>query len=109
MPNFLLVLLESIFFKNSPLHDGAAIIYNNRITAARCILPISDNPDIPTNFGLRHRAAIGLTENSPAVAIIVSEETGQISISQAGKLEENINIDVLKKKTRDFPTLRSLF
>ena len=91
-------LLESIFFKNSPLHDGGVIIHNNRIKAARCILPVSDNPDIPGNFGLRHRAAIGLTENSTAIAIIVSEETGKISISKSGKMEHEISIDQLKEK-----------
>lgn len=92
------VMLESIFFKNSPLHDGGVIIYNNRIKAARCILPVSDNPDIPYNLGLRHRAAIGLTEDSPAIAITVSEETGKISFIQAGKIENDISIDQLKNK-----------
>lgn len=87
------VLLESIFFKNSPLHDGGVIIYNNTIAAARCILPVSDNPDIPSHFGLRHRAAIGITENSNAIAVIVSEETGNISIAQNGKVKSNLTIE----------------
>ena len=69
-------LIESIFFKNSPLHDGGAIVFKNRITAARCILPVSDNPKIPANFGLRHRAAVGITESSTAMAVVVSEENG---------------------------------
>lgn len=92
------VLLESIFFKNSPLHDGGVIIHNNRIKAARCILPVSDNPDIPASFGLRHRAAIGLTENSPALAVIVSEETGNISFCSNGKLTTNLSVEQLKAK-----------
>jgi uncharacterized protein (TIGR00159 family) len=89
-------LLESIFFKNNPLHDGAVIIHNNRIKAARCILPVSDNPDIPPTFGLRHRAAIGLTENSPAIAIIVSEENGKISTARDGKLNIDMNTEALR-------------
>lgn len=95
-------LLESIFFKNSPLHDGAVIIHNNQILAARCILPISDNPDIPASLGLRHRAAIGLTEASNAVAIIVSEETGQIALAHKGKWEDSIVLDDLKTKIEQF-------
>lgn len=89
-------LLESIFFKNSPLHDGAVIIFENRIKAARCILPVSDSPNIPSNFGLRHRAAVGLTENSPALAIIVSEENGSVSIAKQGKLHSQISREELK-------------
>jgi uncharacterized protein (TIGR00159 family) len=84
-------LLESIFFKNSPLHDGGVIIYKNRIKAARCILPVSDNPDIPSSYGLRHRAAVGLTESSPALAIVVSEENGKISIAKDGKLKVDLS------------------
>jgi DNA integrity scanning protein DisA with diadenylate cyclase activity len=94
-------LLEAIFFKNSPLHDGGVIVYQNRIKAARCILPVSDNPDIPNQFGLRHRAAIGITENSTAVAIIVSEENGQISLASAGKLISKLSLDELRKKLED--------
>jgi len=95
-------LLESIFFKNSPLHDGGVIIYQNRIKAARCILPVSDNPDIPGHFGLRHRAAIGITENSTAVAIIVSEETGTISMATSGKLNSKLTIEELRKRLEEF-------
>jgi uncharacterized protein (TIGR00159 family) len=90
-------IIESIFFKNSPLHDGGVIIYNNKIKAARCILPVSDNPEIPSHFGLRHRAAIGITENSTALAIIVSEESGKISISKRGVISENIKIEELRE------------
>lgn len=79
-------LIETIFFKNSPLHDGAMIILHDSIKAARCILPVSNNPDIPAQCGLRHRAAVGLTERTDAIAIIVSEETGGISYSLEGKL-----------------------
>lgn len=77
-------LIQNIFFKNAPLHDGAVIIKNNRIWAARCILPSSDNPHIPADLGMRHRAAIGLTEHSDAIVIVVSEETGTISVIEAG-------------------------
>ena len=78
-------LIENIFFKNSPLHDGAMIISNNRITAASCILPVSHNTDIPKSLGLRHRSALGLSQETDAIAIIVSEETGNISVAQNGK------------------------
>ena len=84
-------LLENIFFKNTPLHDGAVIIVKNRVHAARCILPVSDSRNLPPNLGLRHRAALGVTENSDALAIIVSEETGHISIADHGKVHENIS------------------
>jgi uncharacterized protein (TIGR00159 family) len=79
-------LIETIFFKNSPLHDGAMIILGENIRAACCILPISSNPGIPKGCGLRHRAAVGITERSDAAAIIVSEEQGRISYSSEGKL-----------------------
>ena len=91
-------LLEAIFFKNSPLHDGAVLIYKNTITSARCILPVSDNPDIPPTLGLRHRAAAGITENTPSMAVIVSEETGKISISKDGIINEDLSIEDLKKR-----------
>lgn len=79
-------LLKNIFFKNSPLHDGAVIISHNRITAAGCVLPVSHNLNIPKELGLRHRAALGITSQSDAIAIIVSEETGAISVAQGGEL-----------------------
>jgi diadenylate cyclase len=85
------VLLETIFFKNSPLHDGAVIINGSSIRAARCILPVSNKADIPAFCGLRHRAAVGITEKSDAVAIIVSEQTGEISFSSDGKLTFNLS------------------
>ncbi len=78
-------ILESIFFKNSPLHDGAAIIENNVVKATRVILPVSNERNIPLRFGLRHRAAVGITEKTDAVALVVSEETGQISYINGGE------------------------
>jgi len=77
-------IIESIFFKNSPLHDGAIIIEENRITATRVILPVSNDRTIPLRFGLRHRAAVGITEKTDAVSIVVSEENGQISYLKDG-------------------------
>jgi uncharacterized protein (TIGR00159 family) len=79
-------LLISIFQKYSPLHDGAVIISNNRIRAARCILPVSENEHIPANYGLRHRAAIGITEVTDAVVLVISEESGHMSLAYNGKL-----------------------
>jgi len=90
-------LLISIFNKTSPLHDGAVIITNNQITAARCVLPISDDPMLPPDLGLRHRAAIGLTEATDAVAIVVSEETGIISLALGGKLRRHLNAQQLSE------------
>ena len=78
-------ILESIFFKNSPLHDGAIIIANNNIKATRVILPVNNEKNIPLRFGLRHRAAIGITEKTDAIAIVVSEETGQVSYIKNGE------------------------
>lgn len=89
-------LIENIFYKNNPLHDGAVIITSNRITAARCILPVSKNTEIPISLGLRHRAAIGLTERTDAICIVVSEQTGQISHSKNGILKNNILPSELK-------------
>ena len=78
-------ILESIFYKNSPLHDGAAIISENFIVATRAILPVSNERNIPLRFGLRHRAAVGITEKTDALAIVVSEETGLISYIKNGE------------------------
>jgi len=77
-------IIESIFFKNSPLHDGAAIIEDNVVKATRVILPVSNDTNIPMRFGLRHRAAVGITEKTDAIALVVSEETGQISYLKNG-------------------------
>jgi uncharacterized protein (TIGR00159 family) len=90
-------LLESIFFKNSPLHDGAVIITNNQIMAARCVLPVTENPDFPANLGMRHRAAVGITEVSDAVVIIVSEQTGELSFAKDGQLKTKLTTEKLQK------------
>ena len=79
-------MIESIFYKNSPLHDGAVIIRDNKIISARCVLPVSNSDDFPGNLGMRHRAAVGITEESDAVTVIVSEETGSISYVKDGEL-----------------------
>jgi uncharacterized protein (TIGR00159 family) len=91
-------LLENIFFKNTPLHDGAVITLNDKIHAARCILPVSDNRNLPANLGLRHRAALGITESTDALVVIVSEETGYISIADHGVIYENIPADHLEQR-----------
>jgi DNA integrity scanning protein DisA with diadenylate cyclase activity len=78
--------LESIFFKNSPLHDGATILKDNTIIATRVVLPLSEK-QLPSRFGLRHRAAIGITERTDCICILVSEETGKISLIKDGEFE----------------------
>lgn len=91
-------LLMNLFFKNSPLHDGAVIISGDKIVAARCTLPITERTDIPANFGMRHKAAIGITEETDADAIVVSEETGKISFIRGGEVTPINNISDLKLK-----------
>lgn len=90
-------LIENIFFKNSPLHDGAMIIVGKKIKAAGCILPISQNPNIPKHMGLRHRAGLGITQETDAKVIIVSEETGRITFAQEGRLKINVNPEELQQ------------
>lgn len=90
-------LIENIFFKNSPLHDGAMVIRNNRIIAAGCILPVSHDMDIPKELGLRHRAAMGISQETDAMAIIVSEETGGISIAYKGKFHLHLTAEELER------------
>ena len=89
-------LIENIFFKNAPLHDGAMIIADDKIVAARCTLPISENPHIPASFGMRHRAALGITEQSDAVVIVVSEQSGHISYVQNGEIKRMNSINELR-------------
>ncbi len=89
-------ILESIFHKESPLHDGAVIISGNKIKAVRCILPVSEKTDIPQSYGLRHRAGIGVTEHSDAIAIITSEQTGKISFCCRGKIVYDLSPSDLK-------------
>lgn len=94
-------LIESIFFKNNPLHDGAIIISDNYIKAARCVLPVTEKEDFPAHLGMRHRAAVGITENSDAVAIVVSEQTGAITYAKNGELMMDISIPQLSKKLEE--------
>lgn len=89
-------LIESIFFKNSPLHDGAMIISKKRIRAAGCILPVSHSIDIPKELGLRHRAAMGISQDSDAIAIVVSEETGRISVAIKGQFHLRLSAEQLE-------------
>lgn len=89
-------LIMNLFFKNSPLHDGAMVIVGNKIVAARCTLPITERTNIPANYGMRHKAAIGITEETDADVIVVSEETGRISFVKEGKVTPIQNINELK-------------
>ncbi|HHN47527.1 MAG TPA: TIGR00159 family protein [Bacteroidales bacterium] len=89
-------LIESTFYPNSPLHDGAMIITNNRVKTARSILPVSKKTELPAFIGLRHRAAVGITERSDAIAIVVSEQTGKISYSKSGSLKLDLSAAELK-------------
>jgi uncharacterized protein (TIGR00159 family) len=89
-------LIEAIFFKNSPLHDGALIISQQKLKAAACIIPVSKNQTIPKRMGLRHRAALGITEHSDAIAIVISEETGHISWAINGQLTVNVKPEQLE-------------
>jgi len=91
-------LIENIFFKNSPLHDGAMVISGKRIKAAACILPVSQDQDVPKELGLRHRSALGLSQETDAKVIIVSEETGRISLAYQGKLFLGISAEELQNR-----------
>ncbi|RGN51236.1 MULTISPECIES: diadenylate cyclase CdaA [unclassified Bacteroides] len=90
-------LIENIFFKNSPLHDGAMVISHKRIKAAGCILPVSHSLDIPKELGLRHRAALGVSQETDAYAIIVSEETGGISVAHRGEFHLRLTAEELER------------
>ena len=94
-------LLRNIFFKNSPLHDGAMIIRDGRVAAAGCVLPLSTNPNIPRDLGTRHHAAVGMSEVSDAVVITVSEETGTISVATGGMLKRHLAPQTLGKLLRN--------
>jgi len=89
-------MLENIFFKNSPLHDGAVIVKNNRIVAARCVLPVTDKQNFPSHYGMRHRAAVGITETTDAIAITVSEQTGAVSLTTSGEINAGLSKDKLR-------------
>jgi len=97
-------LLMSIFNKHSPLHDGAVIIYEGKIIAARCILPVSDQENLPAQFGLRHRAAIGMSEATDTLVLVVSEETGQMSIVRSGKMYHNLSSQEIRKMINEYFT-----
>lgn len=96
-------LLISIFNKTSPLHDGAVIIYKGRIKAARCVLPVSEK-DVPAQFGLRHKAAIGMSEATDTIVLIVSEETGQLSVARNGTIYHNLSNQEIRSKINDYLT-----
>jgi diadenylate cyclase len=94
-------LLQTIFNKNTPLHDGAVVIRNNRIVAASCYLPISQNQNISSVFGTRHRAAVGITETNNVFVVVVSEETGRISIARNGSLTSGLTIQKLRSEMQE--------
>ena len=89
-------LLETIFFKNTPLHDGAVLIEDGKILAARCPLPITEQVIMPSSYGMRHRAAIGMSEQTDALVVVVSEESGEISVAENGKVLDDINMNELR-------------
>ena len=99
-------LLKNIFFKNAPLHDGAVVIEGDRIVAAKCILPVTQS-DVPKSFGTRHRAAIGMSEISDAIIIVVSEETGEISIAQGGDIRQHLDPVRLQQTLQRYLTINS--
>ncbi len=89
-------LLETIFFKNTPLHDGAVIIERGLILAARCPLPVTDQVNLPPRFGMRHRAAVGMSEHTDALIVVVSEESGFITVVDSGEIRENLTTNELR-------------
>lgn len=91
-------LIENIFFKNSPLHDGAMIIVDNDIRAAGCILPVSNDPNLSKDLGLRHRSALGLSQATDCLVIVISEERGKISLAQNGVIDVDVDIDTLRQR-----------
>ena len=101
-----IALLKNIFFKNAPLHDGAVLIEGDRIVAAKCILPVTQS-DVPKSFGTRHRAAIGMSEISDAIIVVVSEETGDISIAQGGEIRLDIDPVRLQQTLQRYLTINS--
>ncbi|MCX5889407.1 MAG: diadenylate cyclase CdaA [Deltaproteobacteria bacterium] len=94
-------LLISLFWPHTPTHDGAVIIQGERVGGAGCLLPLSKNPNLDPTLGTRHRAAVGLTENTDAVVLVVSETTGQISLARSGGLRQNLSPDQLRRSLRD--------
>lgn len=94
-------ILGSIFYKNSPLHDGAIIVSNRRIVAARCVLPVTEKEDFPIELGMRHRAGVGISEQTDAVAIMVSEQSGTVSIAKNGVLHHNLDLPKFIQKLEE--------
>jgi diadenylate cyclase len=95
-------LLLSVFNKHSPLHDGAIIIHKGRIKAARCVLPVSENDNIPPNYGLRHRAAIGMSENTDTLVVAISEETGRLLLARNGKYLRSLKLKQVEQKILEY-------
>lgn len=95
-------LLLSIFNKYSPLHDGAVIIYKGRIKAARCVLPVSENDHLPPHFGLRHRAAVGMSENTDTLVLAISEETGRLILARNGKYLRGLKLKQIEQKIQEY-------
>jgi diadenylate cyclase len=95
-------LLISVFNKNSPLHDGAVIIYKGRIKAARCVLPVSDNDHLPPHFGLRHRSAIGMSETTDTLVMAISEESGRLILARNGKFIRGLKLKVVEQKILEY-------
>lgn len=95
-------LLIAIFNKNSPLHDGAVIIYKGRVKAARCILPVSENDHLPAHFGLRHRAAVGMSENTDTLILAISEETGRLILARNGKYLRGLKLKQVEQKIQEY-------
>lgn len=95
-------LLLAIFNKNSPLHDGAVIIYKGRIKAARCVLPVTENDNLPPHFGLRHRAAVGMSENTDTLVMAISEETGRLILARNGKVLKALKLKQVEKKIMEY-------
>lgn len=95
-------LLLSIFVKKSPLHDGAVIIYKGRIKAARCVLPVSENDNLPEHYGLRHRSAIGMSENTDTLVMAISEETGRLILARNGKYVRGLKLKQVERKILEY-------
>jgi uncharacterized protein (TIGR00159 family) len=95
-------LLLSIFNKNSPLHDGAVVIHKGRIKAARCVLPVTENDNLPPHYGLRHRAAVGMSENTDTLVLAISEETGRLILARDGKYVRLIKLKLVEQKILDY-------
>jgi diadenylate cyclase len=97
-------LLHTIFWPGTPLHDGAVIIREQRVVAAGCLFPLTEQPGLLPTMGTRHRAAIGVTEESDAVSLVVSEETGQISLAVRGQITQNLDVDRVQELLTDLLT-----